>query len=42
MDGSESDGFFWRAEWLWYLSEGIKAKSNAVDPIEWAEIKVSL
>ena len=42
MDGSESDGFFWRAEGLWYLSEGSKAARNAVDPIEWAESKVSL
>lgn len=42
MDGSEADGFFWRAEGLWYLSDGSKAARNAVDPIEWAEIKVSL
>jgi hypothetical protein len=40
MDGSESDGFFWRAEGLWYLSEDSKAARNAVDPIEWAESKV--
>ena len=39
-DGSEADGFFWRAEGLWYLSDGSKAKSNAVKPSEWAEIEV--
>ena len=42
MDGSEADGFFWQAEWLWYSSDRSKATCNAVDPIEWAEIKVSL
>lgn len=41
-DGSEADGFYWSAERLWYLSEGSKAKRNAVTPAEWADIEVSL
>jgi hypothetical protein len=42
VDGSEADGFFWRAEGLWYSSDSSKAAHNAVDPIEWAEVKVGL
>ena len=41
-DGSEADGFFWSGEGLWYLSDGSKAKRNAVQPAAWAEIEVSL
>ena len=41
-DGSEADGFFWSAEGLWYLSDGSKAKRNAVQPASWAEIEVAL
>jgi len=40
-DGSEADGFFWSGEKLWYLSNGSKAKRNAVQPTAWAEIEVA-
>ena len=40
-DGSEADGFFWSGEKLCYLSEGSKARRNAVEPVEWVEIEVS-
>ena len=40
--GNEADGFFWSAEGLWYLSDGSKAKRNAVQPAAWAEIEVVL
>jgi len=35
----DADGFFWRAEGLWYLSDGRKDRRSAVQPIQWWDIK---
>jgi hypothetical protein len=35
----DSEGFYWRAEGAWYLSEGSKARRHSVHPTHWAELK---
>jgi hypothetical protein len=36
----DSEGFYWRAEGSWYLSEGSKARRHSVHPTHWAETEV--
>ena len=34
----ESVGFWWAIEKLWYLRDGSKRRSNAVNPVQWREL----
>jgi hypothetical protein len=34
----DSEGFYWRPEGAWYLSEGSKARRHSVHPTHWAEL----